>query len=436
MNVIDFLKANSYNGLTDYQEIREQLYKKGIYVSYENMDGSSDTSPAGNKTKRFIFTSSKRSRNENISKIALESNGLILEAPSWKPIVIPPTSPRNIVDTKTANKLLHNNLYDIYYIEDGTIVNLYFYNNEWVISTAKGINVNNVIFNNLPYAQMFNEALEQIGINVDDFYSKLNKANCYTFGFKHPDLHPFMEFKDTPITKVWFVQMVVDVVSYESLSKVIRNSPIPGIPNHRLTKFPIKSMKTLYSALKNAYNDFVNKKRINYGFMLVAKNPAEFVDHPDYTSLLLESGLMNYIRNLWYDSSYTNFIKSREYNRVETILLNSFLDINRNSIFNVLFPQYNDFFNELERMETYIVDKIYNKIKSADPTVNITPTGGNQISVEDVEPTEDNIIDLLVNNVNEILNIHTHERPKQKIRDIIHTPDNIDIFYKLMQILG
>ncbi|MGL5934499.1 MAG: hypothetical protein ACRCZI_02630 [Cetobacterium sp.] len=429
MNTINFLKSNGLNGITDASAIREKFRSFGINVSFENNENE--------ERKRFIFTSSKQSRFRVQTDLVGEANGLILEAfqvkksPTeveydWEALAIPPLAPLSNVNTKAVNKFIENDKYDIYYIEDGTIINLYFHksDNKWVFSTLKGIEVNDKVFNNVSYKDMFNDVLNQNHINARNFYKGLDITICYTFGFKHPDIHPFMENKKEPLYRLWFIQ-------YVSLTtKVVsRTSPWNYIFGHKKIVFSIKSIGSLYNKLNKAYETYLERGISLYGFLLVSKSQtiegiaADFGDDKNHANILLESTLMKYIKNLWYDASYTSFSKDRDYNRNKTILINSFLDNNRIDIFNKLFPQYADTMNSLVASEISIIDSIYDKIKK-----------NNEDHPEELsEELHDNdILNTLCKQVTDKLTLDSHVRPKQKVREIIHTIDNIDYYYRLL----
>lgn len=422
MDTIEYLRSNNFNGLDDELIIKSELYKYDIIVSYESniTDGK----------RRFIFSSSDRSKKVFKNNLCTEANGLVLEAPNWEILVLPTFSPKNNVDTTIINNLLYKQLYDVYYIEDGTIVNFYFYPpvNNWVMSSTKGIDIGDNIFNKLTYSQMFEESLEKFGILPQEFYSMLNPDVSYTFGFKHPDIHPFMEGKEELIYKVWFVQYVdIRYTKIPNKVKIIipieKKSPFFKIPNHRDVEFTVNNISVLFSKLKNSFTDFMESKTCNYGFLLVAKNINDFEDNISYSTILLDSSLMNSIKKLWYDNTYIKYSKLKSFNRVKTVLLNSFLDNNRFESFNILFPQYRESLDVFNEIECELTDKIYNNLKSQDTIM---------LDEHEEEISYGYIVDILSAKVADLITIDSHERPKQKIRDIIHNNEHIDYYYYIL----
>jgi len=433
--------VNTDNEVTKNQsQLISSLENTHITETNNDLAGETKEDYVLNNTREFIFSCKKNVRSPD-NKLMLEANGLILQAPDWTPLVIPPTRPTNYFNKDIINSLLRKNEYKIYLLEDGTIVNLHFCKKtkQWVLSSVRGLNINNTVFNIFSYSHMFNESLSYNGINMYEFYNNLDKSKCYTFGFKHPDLHPFMENSGMPIYKVWFVQMV-----NLKKNKVITTSPWNFIPGHKVYKPNVKNLKELFSETRNSYTNFVKNKSILYGFLLISKNPETSDEHLGYSSILLESYLMKHIKDMWYDARYVRFSKIKEFNRVDTILLNSFLDRTRTELFNNIFYQYNNYILDLNAMENYIVEEIYNNIKTnqavyankanqikqGDENANSSPNTNMQVA-HDTKQLYNNIINILTEKVTGKLNVLLHERPKQKIKDIIHVPENIDFYYKI-----
>ncbi len=452
MDIIDYLKSKNYNGLDDKLAIKTDLRSYDITVSYDNT--------VNNGKRRFIFTSSNKTKKAFSHKICVEANGLILEAPDWNILVMPVFSRRSDVDTTVMNDILSKQLFDISYIEDGSVINLYYYKDRkgWLMASNKGIDIENNILNTMTYTQMFDEALTKMGITPDTFYNSLDKNKSYTFGFKHPDIHPFMEGKQEKIYKVWFVQAVniknlipsdTDVektICAIYQENIIKTSPFVEIPTHTPIKFGFKSMTALYSKLKKAFDNFMDYQTTMYGFLLTAKNLNGFENNMDYCSIQLNSSLMNYIKRLWYNNIYVKHSKLNNVSRQNIILINSFLDNNRHEIFNILFPQYKPEFKLLNEIEYELTEKIYDKLHKNSSVINdITPIDrtkldpaltvplaesvNNPINTTEPSIVTDDIIDILCNLVTNYITISTHSRPKQKIRDIIHTLHSVDYFY-------
>jgi hypothetical protein len=407
MQTLSFIEENKFNGFDDIKELVGAFYKKKITVSYEPITSESTK-------RRVIFTCSKKVRNYTFDAIALECNGLILEASKskWKLLAVPMLSPKTDVNTRKINDWLGENLFEVYAMEDGTAINLYYYNDRWTISTARGFDMNNVKFNEMTYQALLEECITKY-VKLEDFYQALDQNFCYTFGFKHPDMHPFRE-GNTDIYKIWSIQQVDLRTSCEAENALQprREKVLPALPTQKKFNFKTRNMHNLYKRLKTAYDDFMDGRLPNYGYILVSNNPGIT---GEYSVLMLESSLMKVIRNLWYNGSYVECSRIRNCNRINLILLNSYLDETRHDLFLDLFPQYSNKFDDIKQHEESIVKDIYSLIKGTADT--LSPNGS--------------ILQPLANEVKNILTIDIHDKPMQKIRDIIHSNKNIYVYYDI-----
>lgn len=68
---------------------------------------------------------------------------------------------------------------------EGTMINLFFYNNKWEIATKSviGANCKYYLHQNKTYREMFFEVINHLNINLDDF----NKNFSYSFVLQHPE---------------------------------------------------------------------------------------------------------------------------------------------------------------------------------------------------------------------------------------------------------
>jgi hypothetical protein len=411
MQTISYLKDRNFTGLDDIKDIVNDFYKKKITVSYDSIITSED-----NQSRRVIFTCSKTLRNYTFDNIALECNGLLLEASSegWRPLVVPILSPKTNVNTRKINEWLAEGLFEVYAMEDGTVVNLYYYNNEWTLSTARGIDMKDVKFNNLTYKQLLDESLSQV-VEVDAFYNELDKSYCYTLGFKHPDMHPFKEGNPDAIYKVWSIQQVSLLNYNDKVNKFVpeRNPIMDNLPTQKKFNFKTRNMHNLYKKLSLAMTDFIDERRPNYGYILVSSQPDITME---FSVLMLESSLMKSIRNLWYNGSYTKFSKAHDYERNNLIFLNSYLDDTRYEIFLSLFPNFAEEFKRLEAAEHTMINDIYALIKETD-------------NLSDYPKVD--ILRTLADKVKSTLTVDLHDKPLQKIRDVIHSNEFIDAYYHI-----
>lgn len=413
MQTISFLEEKKFNGFDDIATIKQTFFEKRITVSYDPITDEDNI-------RRVIFTCSKTLRNGHLSNINLECNGLILEASKqgdlykWRPLVVPLLSPRSNVNTREINGFLQRGLYNVFFMEDGTILNLYYYKDKWCFATARGIEMNECVFNTKTYQVMFEECLEKmldIGeekMTKEDFWNSLNKNKCYTFGFKHPDMHPFWEKENEPIYKVWFVQSR----DLNNIKKINNRSEWSQIKNQkRVNRMHVENMFGLYKRLKSSYQDYLEDRPPTYGYLLVSNNPDETKDH---SVIMLESSLMTYIRNSWYNGHYGLISKNKNYDREMVILLNAFLKDDNKEIFLTLYQRYAELFNKWDDEEKEFIDNVYNCIASP-------------------ENECDELVKIAAEEVKSIITLELHEKPHNKIRDIIHNTEHLDYYYKLFK---
>lgn len=436
MNIIQYLQDNNYDGMIDHVKINQIFYKKNIMVSYET---ENDDNGVKRTSRRYIFSARQRNNKDvdiDSDLLVHEANGVILEAPGWKPLVISTFTPKFQFDNKVVNKFIQQNSYNIYKLEDGTIINLYYYNsaNKWIISTAKGIEVNNVSFNTKNYETIFNECLISLKFIPKKFFKELDKSTVYTLGIKHPDMHTFSEGKN-PVCKIWFVQKVSIDNELKRLT-TITTSPWKAIKPHQ--PYKVKKISEVFNNCKTSYMNYQDNNVVDYGYILIAKNPNDFANNISYTTIICESVLMSYIRRL----SYISISKKTDlcFSRTRVIvIINAFLDDKKTEAYNVLFPEHNPVMEKLISIEIDLINTIYEKITD---THTILKKDESTEAFEQEDQTEpvlitseqnekNSIINILREQVVSYLDITRYENPKLKIRDIIHNAANVHYYNTL-----
>lgn len=350
METVKFI--NSLENKTP-ESIRSSMYKKYILTNHNKNDD------------RMVLYSSKNTRfNNTLDKdenhsIWSECNGLILDMKNMKPLVTPTESFRTNICVDVVNNFLHDDLYKLYIVEDGTIINLYFWPplNSWRISTNRCYDVTYSIWGSMTYYEVLYDLLLKVyNTTYDDFQNMLDKNTSYTFGFKHESMHPFKEKKSNNINKLWFIQSCNNgIISDEFENKF-------NIPSQTKFEFPentLKSTKYLFNKLDSSYNDFINNGKILYGYILKSKNPSETGTH---SNILLESSLLQKIRKLYYHSSFNKNSSIKNYNREIYTIIHAYLDINNRDIFIKLFPQYSHQYDKLGMITTLLIKNINNMI--------------------------------------------------------------------------
>ena len=344
------------NNLSDKScpSIRSHLFKRGIMCSYDIPTG------------RMVFYTSKNQRFADADKLKLECNGLVFDTVNMKPLVIPTLTYRSNVDANIVNANLVNNLYDVLLIEDGTVINLYWWSptNTWCISTARSFDLTDKNWGSLTYKEIIQKIL---GYDEQKFYDSLDKSLSYTFGIKTEDMHPFREGKNDPINKIWFIQsanLETHEISFEFPNNL-------NIPEQTTINMNLHDIKMLYNDLNQSLNDFIHEPSVHplYGYMLRSKDPSKTGSH---SNIVLESSLLQKIRQLYYHSSLSIHAQEMKYEKDIYITIYSYLDTNRHILFRKLFPHYIDSFNKLDTITSSLVKNIivYAKIKKNHATSN------------------------------------------------------------------
>lgn len=422
MQTIDFLVEQKLYGLDDagLEQIKTVFHKKHIKVSYEK--------PQEGK-RRVIFSCSKKDRNNINSKVLpfeCECNGLILEAlkDAWRALVIPMKAPKSTISGGKVNNWLRDDLYYIHYLKDGTTINLYHYNGKWVISTARGYDMNDVKFNDLTYQELLDQCIASKKIDPKKFYSSLKPEYCYTLGFRHPDIHPFKEGEKSNTHDIWRIQRT----ELASSKVLMAHNELSVLPSQAMVMKKVVRVHDLYENNKAALNEFMNGGSPNYGYVLTSKDHLITGDH---SVIILESSLMRTIRNLWYNGNYILYSAKNNYDRINIILLNSYLDNTRNKLFLALFPEYTDEFVRITRIESDMLNAVHTIIKN-----RTTPESKDSKDSESKEEPEEelvieNIYNTLADVVMKTIDINLYQDPFGKIKDILHSNEFIHTYYKL-----
>lgn len=372
------------NTTLDFEEARRKLYDHGVKSVYDEY--------------RVVFTTKNSAKNTLNNKYAQEANGLVLQRGTWRHLVVPPRSLRNMLNTEETNKFLHQKLYHIYRAEDGTSFNLYWWdpnqatafsadvqthrpnkdNREpkWTISTAKGLDMNDVMWDNISYRDIINECLEKIGLDWDKFTAQLDKNRCYSFGFKHPSFHKFFEGTAVPVYKIWFIQSVSCNDQDAKFLMATDKTPIEIIQTQDIME-NVQDIKELYKLASTALADYLdyippaklaenkdveNRRPISYGFILRSVSPSITNNSSD---LYIESSLMRTIKQYWYENSIVDVSRTYNWNKEKLITLNAFLNQNEQIAFRTLFPQYVPWMNSYNKLISDIVQEMQQQTKSS-----------------------------------------------------------------------
>ena len=331
---------------------RRELYKLGVKTSYDE--------------KRMIFSTLHTHKNQLNNIYVQECNGLILEKGTWRPIMVPPRSLRFNIDINVSNRFLHQGIYNIYKAEDGTVINLYYYDDKWCISTTRGYDMNKIKWDGLTYEELLDNCLSKYGLTFQTMVEKLDKYKCYTFGFKHPKFHYFNN-NDTRIYKMWFIQSVDLNTEAQSYLWASDLSPILEIKSQELYTNKVDNLRELFKIAYDSLDSYLKNSNTEpcFGFILRSVNYETTKSHSD---LFIESSLMKNIRQIWYDSELNDKCNTNKWCKEIAISLNAYLNNNIHEIFRLLFPQFQDKYELYGNTIQELVDLMTNMIKINDTT--------------------------------------------------------------------
>ncbi len=358
---------NRANAEDIIEYVRENMVPKKINVTYEHLSCLENS-----RSFRLVLTTKRAKANFGIPLVR-ECNGAIIlieEIPDKEGTVLHsravcrPAHDFNpkINNIQWVNTNIKNSLYEIYFIEDGSTANLYFYQDKWIVSTKNSFDISSTVWRGKSYGDALAEVLKQY---PDFSYDKLDKAKTYTIGFKHPAHHPF-----NPMLKAWFIQSTMNEdISY--------NEKI-GLPFQERARINAQGGQFWQTAAKTAQDalaEFSNAKQkgVNHvpflGYILRSRDRSR-TRH--YSDILIESSLLSEIRNCVYQLPYISnkvqLEKTRQsFKDMEFVIIDAYLDSTRRPVFELLFPQYLETYKRYDDILNKAIDGIYNVLKR-DPT--------------------------------------------------------------------
>jgi hypothetical protein len=239
-----------------------KLVGRQVNVRYETVTTDAPF-PADPSASHKYF---KHLADKNISRIILcskkdahanqferELSGVVLQYPTWEVLSLPPQSfapAKRSVICKNISK------YRIYAIEDGTVLTLYNYQSNWVLSSSNAYDVTNMQWIS---GITYDAALAELASQFPEFkLESLSTTRCYTIGMRHHSMQPLTA--DTQ--KVWFISDC-DLASVNSgVIKIIRSGDYIGLPYQPIVEFddtlePEQIIDTISHYNKTALADYM-----------------------------------------------------------------------------------------------------------------------------------------------------------------------------------
>jgi hypothetical protein len=377
-----------------------------------------------------------RARGLPDSALRYESNGLVVDARTWRALAVPPGAFNPRANTRMVDTLLADHLYDIVRVDDGTIVTLYCWAHPtegavWALASSGGYDVSSLRWlGDLTYAGVFHDLATRIypafaaatGLSLETrpggvtrlAFTRLDPSCCYTVGFRHHAFHPLIADPE----RMWQVQCTdlsgeLPRVAYGAGTPQIGKAGgvtwvgLPHVPaQHVLSDAELADMlggqpvtcerlRALGRDALTAASAFVGRIAANagpmpaagapppaalaYGFILRTRDPARTGEHGD---VLLETPLLARVRKIVYERAP---LAVRDHltaaDRLEYNAMRAFLTAGDRADFRALFPGWGGRLDQFEQFVNNVVSMIIHALRqramapaSREPTMR-TPTG-------------------------------------------------------------
>jgi len=349
---------------------------------------------------RIVLSVEKRNQKASLERyipLRQECNGVVIDARTWRALVIPPSSFNPFPTTKVVDSYLAEDLYDVIRVDDGTVVTLYCWDHPedgpvWALASSNGYDVSSLCWiGQITYAGVFHDLATRIypefvtvtGMTLKTAvdgsthleFANLDRSRCYTVGFRHHNFHP-LEFDPE---RMWQIQST----DLSGESPVVIFSPddestgLPVIPKQNVCqdlaelaakaialeskdeeqpKGGVLTFKLLQALGSDAFSratdyiaDLAHRKvsqpdtnvlpeEINYGFILRSKNPAIT---GEYSDILVETYLLTRIRKIVYERAPRSVRDNlTPDDRLEYNAMRAYLTANSREEFLALYPQW------------------------------------------------------------------------------------------------
>ncbi len=326
------------NYLADKSEKTSEHIRSFLFKNYIKTVVERDFNQEGERRWAFIANRFKSDFNNPIS---FECNGAVWAYSNvtnkFRPLVVPlPMFNSQKLSHQQIQKYMDAGEYVAHEVHDGTVINMYFFNGAWRISTAKAYDATDLIFcDNKTYKQVFTEVMD----NVDPKWStdKLDTGVCYTFCIRYPAFHQFTEGCKQSEFKCTLLQSV-------NLNMLKEVNVDVGVKRGKTIK--VRNLNSVVRQLNQSVSTYKTTKKPLYGYILRGKRALGA-----YRCILFESTLMAKIRKFLYnmqfmkDLSYTDVLNKEStvdkqcYQLQDINSLKMFLQRNNISLYLNLFPQ-------------------------------------------------------------------------------------------------
>lgn len=219
------------NGTTDFEESKTRLEHLGLVVKeYDNL----------------YLVKYDKTRSNMEHEDVLKCRGIILEKNTNRLVCIsPPKSlPVDFYHKKYLDKNSEGVLIEEFY--DGTMINVFRYNDTNYISTRSCLGAHNKYRSIKTFKTLFSECIDF------DVFEKLSSGYCYSFLLQHPD-NKIVKQYDRPSNVLVMTTKInqdnsVKILNPEETLKLLQSSNVELSTPRR---FEIDSMESIYNELDN-----------------------------------------------------------------------------------------------------------------------------------------------------------------------------------------
>lgn len=363
-----------------------ELLGSGIKSRCERVDGD---------IKRVTLTAHEKYADYS-RELTKQCNGIVLECVdgAWKVLSMPSAgfAPCGRIDLSN---------YDIYDIRDGTVVTLYWYNDELCLSSANGHDVSGYCrVGEVTYLDALKEALGNI--NPDT----LDRTKSYTLGFRNAKYHPLV---DKNIPSVWLIQ-ITDLSS----GLPVRDDTDIGIPRQQpRSDVTFKMIKELST---NSVNNYLRTGDAHYGFILRNKTNANDV--------IMKSQLLRKLEILFYDNPKKKDHLLTPAGHEKYFALKAYLHYNDRALYVQLFPQFKHYHKDFATTFANLTSRVVFMLKSNKHKETISDSVVNPL---------DNVARVISSHIEESALINVADESCRKIiEDFIISPNYLDWYYKCL----
>lgn len=147
--------------------------------------------------------------------LAEECNGVVVDLESWAVLSYPPPALAHRPRRDVVLAGMAAGAYTVAVVDYGTVATLYHTRGRWAVSTAASFEIDDKIWiGTLTFRTVIADVLTAYGLQLlpdgrllDQAGAPVSAEWCYTFGFHHPEYHPFNGRGQWP-KRAWFIRAV------------------------------------------------------------------------------------------------------------------------------------------------------------------------------------------------------------------------------------